>query len=72
VGTLKHYRRARDNGWNGDGIVLSMKKTMLGLLFLMFLAPLVPVAGAQVTIDIGHRHHHRRHCWYSHHHRHCR
>jgi hypothetical protein len=48
-----------------------MKKMLFGLVFLMFLAPLVPVAGAQVVVDIGHRHHYR-HCWYSHHHRHCR
>jgi hypothetical protein len=45
-----------------------MKKSLFALLMLMFLAPLVPAANAQVVVKIGHRH---RHCWYSHHHRHC-
>jgi len=46
-----------------------MKKIILSLFALLFLAPLVPAANAQVKIEIGHRH---RHCWYSHGHRHCR
>jgi hypothetical protein len=48
-----------------------MKKSMFALLLLMFLAPLVPAANAQVVVKVGDNHHHR-HCWYSHHHRHCR
>jgi hypothetical protein len=51
-----------------------MKKFMLAGFLLLFFAPMIPVAGAQVVIDVGHRHYHHyhRHCWYSHHHRHCR
>jgi hypothetical protein len=50
-----------------------MKKSMFCLLLLMFLAPLVPAANAQVVVKLGDNHHHHpRHCWYSHHHRHCR
>jgi hypothetical protein len=53
-----------------------MKKLALGLLALVFLVPMVPLARAQVVVEIGHPHreyHYRhRHCWYSHHHRHCR
>jgi len=45
-----------------------MKKIILSLFALLFLAPLVPAANAQVVIKVGHH----RHCWYSHHHRHCR
>ena len=48
---------------------LIMTKYMLGLLALLFLAPLVPTANAQVVVKVGHA---PRHCWYSHHHRHCR
>jgi len=47
-----------------------MKKLILTFMALLFLAPLVPAANAQVVVAIGHHHH--RHCWYSHHHRHCR
>jgi hypothetical protein len=47
-----------------------MKKILLSLLALLFLAPLVPAASAQVVVAIGHPHH--RHCYYRHHHRHCR
>jgi hypothetical protein len=47
-----------------------MKKILLSLLALLFLAPLVPTASAQVVVAIGHRHH--QHCYYRHHHRHCR
>jgi hypothetical protein len=49
-----------------------MKKLVLTFMALLFLAPLVPAANAQVVIAVGHDHHHHRHCWYSHHHRHCR
>jgi hypothetical protein len=46
-----------------------MKKIVLSLFALLFLAPLVPAASAQVNIHIGpHRH---RHCYYRYHHRHC-
>ncbi|WP_158787680.1 hypothetical protein [Granulicella sp. L46] len=48
-----------------------MKKLSLGFLALMFLAPLVPAASAQVVVAVGHPYHHHHHCWYSHHHRHC-
>jgi len=51
------------------GIRRSMKKIILALFALLFLAPLVPTANAQVIVKLGHSH---RHCWYSHHHRHCR
>jgi hypothetical protein len=48
-----------------------MKKMMLSLIFLSFLAPLAATASAQVVVRVD-NHHHHRHCWYSHHHRHCR
>jgi hypothetical protein len=44
-----------------------MKKITLGLFALLFLAPLVPAANAQVVIAVGHHHHHRHHHHYRHH-----
>jgi hypothetical protein len=44
-----------------------MKKIMFSLLALMFLAPLVPQADAQVVIAVGHRHHYRHHYHHYHH-----
>jgi hypothetical protein len=44
-----------------------MKKFALGLLLLLFLAPLAVPAGAQVVIAVGHRHHrHYRHHYHHH------
>ena len=47
-----------------------MKKLTLGILALALFAPVVPEAGAQVVVAVGHPHHHR-HCYWHHHHRHC-
>jgi len=45
-----------------------MKKLGLGLLALLFLAPLVPMAGAQVVVKIGHPHrYYHNHHYYQHH-----
>jgi hypothetical protein len=41
-----------------------MKRFILGFVAVLFLAPLVSVAGAQVVIAVGHRqprHHYRHH-----------
>lgn len=47
---------------------LAMKKLGLALLALMFLAPLVTPADAQVVVQVGHRHHyhHYHHRYYRH------
>jgi hypothetical protein len=45
----------------------SMRKFTLGLLLLLFLAPLAAPANAQVVIAVGHRHH--RHYHHYRHHR---
>jgi hypothetical protein len=54
------------------GIFKGMKKTLLGLMLALFLAPMLPAANAQVVVDIGHQHHRHRHCYWHHHHRVCR
>jgi hypothetical protein len=48
-----------------------MKKLALGILAVAFLAPLVPAAGAQVVVEVGHHPYHHEHCYWHHHHRHC-
>ncbi len=54
---------------------MSMKKIALGVFGLICLvSPLVPTAGAQVVVAVGHpRHHYHHHrvCTYRHGHRHC-
>jgi hypothetical protein len=59
-----------NNSVGAGGIRRDMKKIALTFLAVLFLAPLVPAATAQVVVEVGHHHHHR-HCWYRHHHRHC-
>jgi len=45
-----------------------MKKFALSLLALLFLAPLVPAASAQVVVAIGHPHrYYHNHHYYQHH-----
>ena len=51
---------------------LVMKKLGLGLLALLFLAPLVPVASAQVVVQVGHPHRYYHHHHYYDHHDHGR
>ena len=70
--TPVNFDNEHHNLSEGLGIRVGMKKIGFGILALMFFAPLVPAASAQVVVEVGHAHHHHyHHCWYSHHHRHC-
>ena len=57
-----------DNVSVGGDIGVYMKKLALSFFALLFLAPLVPAANAQVVVQIGHRHHY--HHYYHHHYYH--
>jgi hypothetical protein len=64
------FKAATEYQKEKEVVSMSMKKLALGVLALSFFVPLVPTAGAQVVVEVGHHHHHR-HCWWRHHHRHC-
>jgi hypothetical protein len=67
-GLRSSYRRRgfapRNNPLVGRAHPTDMKRFILGFVAVLFLAPLVSVAGAQVVIAVGHRqprHHYRHH-----------
>ena len=57
-----------DNAGGLRAIGLCMKKYLLGLLLLLFLAPFATPANAQVVISVGHTNH--RHYHHPHHYHH--